>query len=80
MIRACRAMSNVGDIPIAACGLSRGAPTSLAPPAPGRGASAYRCHESYCWRYRCAACSANRPDSSAGTIGFRTAAEQDAAG
>ena len=39
-----------------------------------RGGS-YLCHESYCWRYRCAARSANTPDSSAGNIGFRLAAD-----
>jgi sulfatase modifying factor 1 len=39
-----------------------------------RGGS-YLCHESYCWRYRCAARSANSPDSSAGNIGFRVAAD-----
>ena len=39
-----------------------------------RGGS-YLCHESYCWRYRCAARSANTPDSSAGNIGFRVAAD-----
>jgi formylglycine-generating enzyme required for sulfatase activity len=39
-----------------------------------RGGS-YLCHESYCWRYRCAARSGNTPDSSAGNIGFRMAAE-----
>ena len=38
-----------------------------------RGGS-YLCHSSYCWRYRCAARSANTPDSSAGNIGFRIAA------
>jgi formylglycine-generating enzyme required for sulfatase activity len=37
-----------------------------------RGGS-YLCHESYCWRYRCAARSGNTPDSSAGNIGFRMA-------
>jgi formylglycine-generating enzyme len=42
-----------------------------------RGGS-YLCHESYCWRYRCAARSANTPDSSAGNIGFRMAADVDA--
>ena len=36
----------------------------------------YLCHESYCWRYRCAARSANTPDSSAGNIGFRMAADR----
>ncbi len=35
-----------------------------------RGGS-YLCHESYCWRYRCAARNSNSPDSSAGNIGFR---------
>jgi len=39
-----------------------------------RGGS-YLCHESYCWRYRCAARSANTPDSSAGNIGFGLAAD-----
>src|SRR5215212_8251959 len=39
-----------------------------------RGGS-YLCHESYCWRYRCAARSGNTPDSSAGNIGFRMAAD-----
>src|SRR3954454_5458459 len=39
-----------------------------------RGGS-YLCHESYCWRYRCAARSANAPDSSAGNIGLRLAAD-----
>jgi sulfatase modifying factor 1 len=39
-----------------------------------RGGS-YLCHESYCWRYRCAARSANTPDSSAGNIGLRLAAD-----
>ncbi|WP_245160074.1 formylglycine-generating enzyme family protein [Blastococcus sp. CT_GayMR20] len=38
-----------------------------------RGGS-YLCHDSYCWRYRCAARSGNTPDSSAGNIGFRMAA------
>ena len=37
-----------------------------------RGGS-YLCHDSYCWRYRVAARSANTPDSSAGNIGFRVA-------
>jgi formylglycine-generating enzyme len=37
-----------------------------------RGGS-YLCHESYCWRYRVDARSANDPDSSAGNIGFRVA-------
>ena len=43
-----------------------------------RGGS-YLCHESYCWRYRCAARNANTPDSSAGNIGFRLAAGVESA-
>jgi formylglycine-generating enzyme len=39
-----------------------------------RGGS-YLCHESYCWRYRCAARMANTPDSTTGNIGFRVAAD-----
>jgi formylglycine-generating enzyme len=39
-----------------------------------RGGS-YLCHDSYCWRYRTAARSGNSPDSSAGNIGFRLAAD-----
>jgi formylglycine-generating enzyme required for sulfatase activity len=35
-----------------------------------RGGS-YLCHESYCYRYRVAARSANTPDSSTGNLGFR---------
>lgn len=48
-----------------------------APPGPPDGAArvmrggSYLCHESYCWRYRVDARSANTPDSSAGNIGFR---------
>ena len=37
-----------------------------------RGGS-YLCHESYCWRYRVDARSANTPDSSTGNTGFRVA-------
>jgi formylglycine-generating enzyme required for sulfatase activity len=37
-----------------------------------RGGS-FLCHESYCWRYRVDARSANTPDSSAGNVGFRLA-------
>lgn len=33
----------------------------------------YLCHESYCFRYRCAARSHNTADSSAGNLGFRCA-------
>lgn len=36
----------------------------------------YMCHESYCYRYRCAARSQNTPDSSASNLGFRCAADQ----
>jgi formylglycine-generating enzyme required for sulfatase activity len=39
-----------------------------------RGGS-YLCHESYCWRYRVDARSANTPDSSTGNTGFRVAAD-----
>ncbi|KAF5288564.1 hypothetical protein FQA39_LY15343 [Lamprigera yunnana] len=35
----------------------------------------YMCHESYCWRYRCAARSQNTKDSTAGNLGFRCAAD-----
>jgi formylglycine-generating enzyme len=38
-----------------------------------RGGS-YLCHESYCWRYRVDSRSSNSPDSSAGNVGFRIAA------
>jgi formylglycine-generating enzyme required for sulfatase activity len=38
------------------------------------GAAPNLCHESQCWRYRCAARGANTPDSSACNIGFRLAA------
>ncbi len=40
-----------------------------------RGGS-YLCHDSYCWRYRCAARSPNTVDSSAGNTGFRLAADR----
>ncbi|KAG7201484.1 hypothetical protein KM043_004243 [Ampulex compressa] len=33
----------------------------------------YLCHESYCFRYRCAARSQNTPDTTAGNLGFRCA-------
>ncbi|KAK4879231.1 hypothetical protein RN001_007377 [Aquatica leii] len=35
----------------------------------------YMCHESYCWRYRCAARSQNTKDSTAGNLGFRCAGD-----
>jgi formylglycine-generating enzyme required for sulfatase activity len=38
-----------------------------------RGGS-YLCHESYCWRYRVDARSANTPDSTTGNLGFRVVA------
>jgi sulfatase modifying factor 1 len=43
-----------------------------------RGGS-YLCHDSYCWRYRCAARNASTPDSTAGNIGFRVAFDQETA-
>lgn len=51
-----------------------------APPGPASGQArvmrggSYLCHESYCWRYRVDARSANSPDSSTGNIGFRVVA------
>ena len=39
-----------------------------------RGGS-YLCHDSYCWRYRTDSRSANTPDSTAGNVGFRVAAD-----
>ncbi|XP_046388837.1 formylglycine-generating enzyme [Ischnura elegans] len=50
------------------------------PKGPGTGTDrvkkggSYLCHKSYCYRYRCAARSQNTPDSSAGNLGFRCAA------
>jgi formylglycine-generating enzyme required for sulfatase activity len=35
----------------------------------------YLCHASYCRRYRIAARQGNEPDSSAGNLGFRCAAD-----
>jgi formylglycine-generating enzyme len=40
-----------------------------------RGGS-YLCHESYCWRYRVDARSANTPDSTTGNLGFRVVADR----
>jgi sulfatase modifying factor 1 len=40
-----------------------------------RGGS-YLCHESYCWRYRVDARSANTPDSTTCNLGFRVAADR----
>ncbi|MGC4112170.1 MAG: formylglycine-generating enzyme family protein [Nocardioides sp.] len=39
-----------------------------------RGGS-YLCHDSYCWRYRVDSRNANTPDSTAGNVGFRVAAD-----
>lgn len=36
----------------------------------------FMCHESYCYRYRCAARSQNTPDSSASNLGIRCAADK----
>lgn len=41
-----------------------------------RGGS-FLCHDSYCYRYRCAARSANTPDSSSSNIGFRCANDDE---
>ncbi|XP_066261558.1 formylglycine-generating enzyme [Euwallacea similis] len=35
----------------------------------------FLCHQSYCWRYRCAARSSNTHDSTASNLGFRCAAD-----
>jgi sulfatase modifying factor 1 len=54
-----------------------------APSGPRRGevrvmrGGSYLCHESYCWRYRVDSRSANTPDSSAGNVGFRVAADPE---
>ena len=40
-----------------------------------RGGS-YLCHESYCYRYRVAARSANDPSATTGHMGFRCAADE----
>ncbi len=53
----------------------------VSPSGPGLGSArvmrggSYLCHESYCWRYRVDARSANTPDSSTGNTGFRVAAD-----
>ncbi|XP_053977624.1 formylglycine-generating enzyme [Hylaeus volcanicus] len=57
--------------------MKRGGPTN--PTGPTRGTDkvkkggSYLCHESYCFRYRCAARSQNTPDTTAGNLGFRCA-------
>jgi formylglycine-generating enzyme required for sulfatase activity len=51
------------------------------PPGPASGTTrvlrggSYLCHESYCWRYRVDSRNANTPDSTAGNVGFRLAAD-----
>jgi formylglycine-generating enzyme len=58
----------------------RSSPT-VSPAGPPTGTSrvvrggSYLCHDSYCWRYRVDSRSANTPDSSAGNVGFRVAAD-----
>lgn len=57
--------------------------TTTDPTGPGTGESkvirggSHLCHESYCFRYRVAARSANTPDSTTGHAGFRCAASPD---
>jgi formylglycine-generating enzyme required for sulfatase activity len=54
---------------------------AVSPPGPPYGQArvmrggSYLCHASYCWRYRVDARSSNSPDSSAGNVGFRLAAD-----
>ncbi len=52
-------------------------PVNPAGPESGAGkvikGGSYLCHESYCFRYRCAARSVNAPDGSTGNLGFRVA-------
>lgn len=50
-------------------------PNALHQEHPGRvkKGGSYLCHESYCYRYRCAARSENTQDSSSGNLGFRCA-------
>lgn len=58
----------------------RTSPT-IAPTGPASGTArvlrggSYLCHDSYCWRYRVDSRSSNTPDSSAGNVGFRVAAD-----
>lgn len=47
------------------------------PPMRVKKGGSYLCHESYCYRYRCAARSQNTQDSSAGNLGFRCAKNVD---
>ncbi|XP_062565859.1 formylglycine-generating enzyme [Armigeres subalbatus] len=48
---------------------------NVKPPNRVKKGGSYLCHESYCYRYRCAARSQNTEDSSAGNLGFRCAAD-----
>ncbi len=54
---------------------------AVAPTGPASGTArvlrggSYLCHDSYCWRYRVDSRSSNTPDSSAGNVGFRVAAD-----
>ncbi|HEX3931695.1 MAG TPA: formylglycine-generating enzyme family protein [Nocardioides sp.] len=54
------------------------------PPGPSSGTTrvlrggSYLCHDSYCWRYRVDSRNANTPDSTAGNVGFRVAADAPA--
>ncbi|MFQ6331287.1 formylglycine-generating enzyme family protein [Nocardia sp. CWNU-33] len=60
-----------------------GAPPLVDPRGPGSGSGrvirggSHMCHDSYCFRYRVAARSANTPDSSSGHTGFRCALSLD---
>ncbi|XP_058812178.1 formylglycine-generating enzyme [Topomyia yanbarensis] len=47
------------------------------PPNRVKKGGSYLCHESYCYRYRCAARSQNTEDSSAGNLGFRCAVDAE---
>uniref|UniRef100_A0A8D8CKZ7 Sulfatase-modifying factor 1 n=1 Tax=Culex pipiens TaxID=7175 RepID=A0A8D8CKZ7_CULPI len=49
----------------------------VSPPNRVKKGGSYLCHESYCYRYRCAARSQNTEDSSAGNLGFRCAADTE---
>ncbi|XP_065076133.1 formylglycine-generating enzyme [Ochlerotatus camptorhynchus] len=50
---------------------------NVKPPNRVKKGGSYLCHESYCYRYRCAARSQNTEDSSAGNLGFRCAADEE---
>ncbi|MET9490772.1 formylglycine-generating enzyme family protein [Nocardia sp. NPDC006630] len=61
--------------------VDHGAPPLIDPRGPKSGSGkvirggSHMCHDSYCFRYRVAARSANTPDSSSGHAGFRCAAD-----